>query len=238
MIKSAIEKIVDLAKPTYFEVNGRKYFGGNSSPILEPMPDPLKLATLTGLVEYVKNEPNLGAFVKVDNHTTVSVRGPIFGTFEQRKLFAVAKFERDSSTFFRFGQWYLAEEFIIALQSQFCHSDNLGSILSVVGNIRDEAVRTTSDDGITQTVTARAGIARVAELEVPNPVTLYPYRTFLEVDQPPLLCVLRLKSGTKDSGAPSCALFEADGGLWQIEAMRRIQEWLRERLPEELVVIA
>lgn len=233
MIKAAIEKILELQRPDVFVVDGRNYFA-NHEPVYEPKPATIELSTLSGLVDFAKELDKY--FIHVQSETRVSVMGPVFGPFRQRTTYASSKFTQDPSSIFHFGQWYHPEEFIIALQSQFYAAGYLGTILSVVGNIRDENVKTTADDGIRQTVTARAGIARIESVEVPNPVTLYPYRTFTEIDQPPLLCVLRLKSGVKDSGVPGCALFEADGGMWRIEAMRRIKEWLVERLPDVVVI--
>jgi len=64
---------------------------------------------------------------------------------------------------------------------------------------------------------------------VPNPVTLRPYRTFSEVEQPASQFVFRMKTG---GSSPSCALFNADGGAWALEAIENIKRWLSDRLPE------
>jgi len=80
------------------------------------------------------------------------------------------------------------------------------------------------DDGVTQAVEAKTGIARVENVTVPNPVTLRPYRTFLDVaEQPKCLFVFRMRQADK---GPECALFEADSGLWKLEAIRQIKDWL------------
>ena len=102
-----------------------------------------------------------------------------------------------------------------------------------MSSIKDETVRISGDDGFTQTVTARAGVALVEEVKVPNPVTLRPYRTFMEVEQPPSSFVLRLRSGDK---SPNVSLHEADGGQWKLEAIRAIKAFLAEQLPEMLIV--
>jgi len=78
----------------------------------------------------------------------------------------------------------------------------------------------------------------VEQRAVPNPVTLLPYRTFNEIAQPPGRFVLRMKSGVASGQRPAVALFEADGGAWQLEAIRRIRDWLRMNVPEEVAVIA
>lgn len=100
----------------------------------------------------------------------------------------------------------------------------------------DEAVKNVSDDGLTQTINVRAGITRVGEVDVPNPVTLRPFRTFPEIEQPASQYVLRLRSGGKGGGPPECALFGVDSGLWEIEAIALIKSWLQERLPGFTVI--
>ena len=121
---------------------------------------------------------------------------------------------------FNFGQWYDVESFIIAMQSCFVQNEDSEKILKVVGNIKEEAVRQTGDDGISQQVTAKTGIATVENIKVPNPVVLAPFRTFREIAQPESKFVFRMQQG------PRCALFEADGGAWKLDAMARIKEWL------------
>ncbi|HRT84379.1 MAG TPA: hypothetical protein P5523_07040 [Bacteroidales bacterium] len=121
---------------------------------------------------------------------------------------------------FNFYQFYDVESFIIAMQSCFVQNEDSDRILRIVGNIREEAVKQTGDNGISQMVTAKTGIATVEEVKVPNPVILAPYRIFREIEQPESKFVFRMQMG------PRCALFEADGGAWRLNAMARIKEWL------------
>ena len=108
-------------------------------------------------------------------------------------------------------------------------------ILAFIASIKEVSDRTSADDGISQAVTAKTGVALVAEVKVPNPVTLRPYRTFLEVDQPAISCVFRLRQG------PMLSLHEADGGLWRLEAIQSIKTYLEkamEGLGQDIPVIA
>jgi hypothetical protein len=116
---------------------------------------------------------------------------------------------------------------IIFLPSCFVENNDKAKILKIVGNIKDKAVRQYGDDGITQQVTAKTGLALVEDVPVPNPVMLAPFRTFMEVEQPESKFVFRMKRG--DDG-PECALFEADGGAWKLEAMKRIKAYLQAEL--------
>ena len=83
-------------------------------------------------------------------------------------------------------------------------------------------------------MTVAAGITRVAEAPVPNPIKLRPYRTFLEVEQPASLFVFRLREN-KEAGIQA-ALFEADGGMWENLARLKIKDFLHERLADKIIL--
>jgi hypothetical protein len=170
--------------------------------------------------------------VQVMSHAEVRVVGrQLYGRFRQRETFAVASLETLFGGTFGFGRFITAEEFVIGLQSLFVDSDDRASVLALVGNLREEAVRTTSDNGVTQTVTARQGVAMAAEKDVPTLVKLRPFRTFREVAQPASDFVLRLRGGGKEGGGqPMVALFEADGGAWKAEAIGLVVGYLKAQL--------
>ncbi len=125
---------------------------------------------------------------------------------------------------------------MISLQALFVDEGDRARTLALLGSIRSDEVVTANDDGITQTVIAQAGVVLNRQVEVPNPVTLAPYRTFREVDQPTSPFVLRLATphGQK---LPQAALFEADGGAWRLVAMERIGRLLRTTVPDDVAVI-
>ncbi|MDF9627266.1 hypothetical protein P5775_32030, partial [Bacillus cereus] len=89
-------------------------------------------------------------------------------------------------------------------------------------------VKEIGDDGVSQAVTVKTGVASRGNAKVPNPVQLSPYRTFVEVKQPESKFVFRMREGAR------CGLFEADGGAWKLEAMNNIKEYLNEALAQEI----
>lgn len=129
---------------------------------------------------------------------------------------------------FPFNEFLGMEEFNIALQSKFVANDHRAILLQVVGNVSEDNVRNTGDDGVSQAVTINQGVASKAAVKVPNPVDLAPYRTFLEVTQPESQFIFRMKDG------PRGAIFEADGGAWRNQAIVNIREYLKEQLSEEI----
>lgn len=82
------------------------------------------------------------------------------------------------------------------------------------------------DNGMTQTVQVKKGIALAAREQVRPIVNLRPYRTFLEVEQPESAFLIRVREGMQ------VGIIEADGGMWKIEARRNIAAYLEKELKE------
>src|SRR3712207_352563 len=132
------------------------------------------------------------------------------------------------------GNYYGTEEFNILLQSAFVQNEDRDILLKVVGNIKEEVIKSVGDDGISQAATIKTGVATMGDVIIPNPVSLIPRRTFNEVEPPESQFIFRMKDG------PRCALFEADGGAWKNEAMKNIKEYLASALEdiEGLIIIS
>jgi hypothetical protein len=238
-----------LARPQAIKVNGVEhvYFptqgGGWIRDELETparLPEILTLGTLESFVQYlIENRDGLDETKLVIHvqHDRVRVLGPAFGTFAQRAEHARASLGAllDEEGF-SFGRWIDPETFTVDLQRCFVPSPALAAVLKVVGNIKDETVRQLEDDGTTQTVRTKAG-AILAEVNIPNPVSLAPYRTFREVEQPESRFVLRVRKGAEGQ-LPTCALFLADGEAWKLAAVESLRDWLDTRVPEKIPVLA
>lgn len=236
MIKAAIEKILDLAKIEQFEIAGRKYTSAGVIPVKEPVPATLKVHTLSGIVDYIKEKVDpLDAgdyFLHVYSPTQVSLYGAFKKTsFCERPEFLEAIFDPPAITQ---GQYTSLENFIIGLQAFFVSTENRAELLKLIGNIKDENVTQFDDDGVTQAVTAKASISMVKLSPVPNPVRLRPYRTFPEVEQPESIFVFRMRKN--DGDMPACGLWEADNKLWKVEAVKSIAAWLHKELPDVPII--
>jgi hypothetical protein len=229
MIKEAIQYIVGLGNVDTTEIGNQVYSTQMLHLVKEEKPSSLQIRSLSGLVDYVKS------FFDADELSTsrmVHVLSPseviVFSTFNrdyERNQYIKATAMLPS---FSFDNWYDSEEFNIKLQSAFVSNQDRNIMLKVVGNIREDAVKTVGDYGVSQSVVAKTGISTVDNVLVPNPVVLAPYRTFIEVVQPESEFIFRMKNG------PKCALFEADGGAWKLVAMQRIKVYLEEALKEEI----
>lgn len=202
--------------------------------IAGPTPTTIKVYTLGALRDYlVANRDRLDLatlVVHVVSSQIVRVESALHDTLRTRECYLQAEASNLTDGFL--SKWLSIEEFVIGLQARFVDNDDRRKVLALVGNIKDESVKTANDDGITQTVTAKTGVALVATAVVPNPVALRPFRTFREVTQPESPFVLRMQTG------PSGALFEADGGAWRLNAVEAIRKWLAAELPSTISVLA
>lgn len=198
-------------------------------PPAEPRLKPLDINTLTGVVQYRRFMAAEPLFIHVASPTQVYILTPADGRHKQRDIHVDADCESIIGKGFRFGEFMEIEQFIINLQSQFVDDENRALVLSCVGNLASESVRTLADDGVSQAVEVKNQLAQRNVARVPNPISLCPYRTFPEVDQPASSFVLRLRQG-KEGEMPKAALFEADGGRWKLAAITAIAEWIDSQL--------
>ena len=244
MLKEAMQYIAGLKEesmdPKVLEINGKTYCNKDLKRYdQEPMADQIEATTLSAMVHYIKScskELRETMIVHVDSPTCVRLYS---GLTKERKREYIFK----SSAIvpkFNFDSWYDQERFIIELQADFEVTPDLEAILKVAGNVEANTTAKYGDDGVSQKTTIKQGIASKADVLVPNPVTLIPYRTFLEVVQPASEFVFRIRD---DHGEPVFKIVEAEGGLWRNEAMTRIKEYLQNMLKcdpvyERITIIA
>lgn len=248
MIQKAIEYIVGLSKPNQIIYNDEIFADKKMNRIRVGISaDTVKLKTLSSLIDYIRE--NTGVFF--ERKIIVQVVSPTC-----IRVFAQNSEERDLETKeylevnagvpqFKFGYWYDNEEFVINVMSKFISSsyesiaggvrNDKDDVLQFAGTVQDGTVANYGDNGISQSATIKTGILDVEDRIIPNPVHLMPYRTFIEVEQPTSQFIFRMKSGRGDG--VSCALFEADGGAWENEAMQNVKCYLVsefEKMKEQL----
>lgn len=182
--------------------------------------------TLTSIVDYIRSgaDGRNDLFIQIKNPHEVVLLGAL-NKYGERECLINATTSNDE---FSFGEFLNREELNIALQSQFAQSEDQAAILKFIGNYKESTSNTASDDGITQTATVQTGAASVSTARVPNPVTLKPYRTFLEVEQPESQFIFRMREGMRGG------LFEADGGAWKNEAIQNIKKYFTKELAGKL----
>lgn len=230
MLKEFVDKIVSLAPVGRFQIHGREY-ADRPLGLVEPPRShvPLELMTLTGLVDAVRAklddlDPSVW-LIEVKSHHGVRIVSRHTGLYGRREVLLSASL--NDGELFPFGRFLPREEFVIGLQSRFLQTGDVIGLLRQASSLEMSAVTLSEDDGVSQRTTVKQGMALKETVTVKGRVLLSPYRTFREVAQPPSEFVFRLRA--KDGMVPECALFEADGGAWKLDAVLIIKAWLEEQ---------
>lgn len=238
---AVINRFLELAAPNISTHEALEFTDKPLSIIKPPKKDSLELATLTGLADAITaqveglTDITVGDYMlHVDSPTSVRFVARATDKFGNRREVAVAEYPK-AITPFRFGAWHDPENFIIGVQAGFQpffvdgaggqgSATDLDYVLKVASNISAEASTVNQDDGISQNVTMKSGIVLKDNATLKSRVKLAPYRTFTEIAQVVSEFVFRTKT---DGERILLALFEADGGRWQIDAATAIADWLK-----------
>lgn len=234
-LKEALQYITGLKEesmePKVLEINGDTYCTKDLRRYHRfPLAEELRVNTLSAIVDYIKGKPE-----ELQNTMLLHIKSPT-----EVKLYSGLVDERNREYLmsanaivneFQFDHYYDQERFLIELQANFLDTDDLQKIKMVSGNIQAGTTANYDDDGVSQKTTINSGIANKTDVIVPNPVSLRPYRTFSEVEQPESHYVFRIKDSER---GPAFKLVEADGGLWKDATMQKIKEYLEFELADEL----
>ena len=228
MLKELYERILKSARPETVEIKGQTF----STERLHLIPDSpsvnaIEIHSLTGIVDYVKSK-----FDK-DRKFLIHIKSPSevvlvdqLDTTHNRRTFVTSEAILPSIPFERFVD---REKFQIMLQANFVETPHREVVLDIISHIHiDDGGVELKDNGLTQTVTVKQGAATLSAQQLPPRVALKPFRSFVEVSQPASEYVFRMNN----QGA--CALFEADGGSWQLEAIENIHEYFIRELADQV----
>ena len=241
MLKAAIEKIVELASPSVIQVNGKTFSNERFTEVKEQLyyPHRLDLNSLDGIVKMIQTEARekdlrQDVYIPVEDNTvdnrlyvrvTEYDRVDVFTSYDTRG--ERISLYRSSADVPGFREGFRDREtMLIQLRSLFLQTPDVAYLLDLLSKMSDEEKVTSQDNGVTQVVEARKGVALKEQVEVRPRVKLTPFRTFLEVDQPESEFLLRVGDGGQ------VGLFEADGGVWKLVAKRSIVAYLEGRLKD------
>lgn len=193
-----------------------------------PRSGALQVSTLQAVVDYLISSPDHQD--KMVLHIQSPTRVTLYGTTNvDRKR--DEWLQADAITpHFTFDNWYDIEDINIKLQAGFAPTDAANELKAILGNVMEQVVRNTGDDGVSQSVVTKQSIMAGESQPVPSRVTLKPFRSFVELpDQPASDFILRLKT---INGGMHAKLVEADGGAWKIEAIQNIKDWIIAQLED------
>lgn len=237
MIKEALGYLVGLgATKEFVDNNGDTWMDKPMHRIKECIPAVQKLLTvhsLESLVQYINGGRDksedfkywVPSFIMIESPALVAVKSRLDDD-GNRDTFIVATCDEPQ---FQFGRFMEVEPFILAMHGHFLPSGKgnaFQQVLAIVSSLTAQDENAIKDTGLTQVVTTRRGIDIKPE-EIPNPMVLYPYRSFPEIQPVAAPFLLRVKA---EENTPMVALFETDGGRWKIDARRRIKDFMVKQL--------
>jgi hypothetical protein len=226
---ATIDRVIELAPAKNLMVEGFTHIDKDKSVklFMPPTPDPIEIDTLTGFVnlaeigfegfDATKTLIHVEAFDEVHLVSTASDK------YGRRRKYVIARAPKPERTF-TFNSYMSQELFNINLRSMFVQTPDLDELVAVAGNIAKVSELKQEDDGFSQSVSAKNGQVMVKTVTLKPRVTLKPFRTFLEVEQPSGDYIFRVQYDEMKGN--TCALFEADAGRWKLTAMNTIKDYL------------
>ena len=226
MLAKMIDKIVSLKETKIFEIGGQTYTDGHLTRIPPHVdrPEAISVSGLDGVCKLIRTElekVDTTIMVQAKSYKSVEVMTTYLEDFSRNVLYRAEADVPGLRTGFRDRETALIE-----LRSLFIPGEGTAYLLDLLSRMTDENSVSTQDNGVTQTVEARQGIALKERVEVRPRVVLQPFRTFLEVDQPESEFLLRVDA---EKGV---GLFEADGGVWKLEAKKNIAAYFAKSLSD------
>jgi|SRR5579885_786874 len=240
MIREAIDRIIGLAAPNYYDYLDKdgnvalRYSDKSLHLIKPPRAAALEFYTLQGLVDYVRLDLQRGAttegrVIHVKSPDEVIYESEIDAAFRDRETFAVA--QHDPRSVFAFGAKLDPEMFNIHVQTHFAEygdRTDKARLQELVGKLGAESKSETEDDGISQSVTLKAGVTLQRRAQIANPFKLAPFRTFPEIEQPIGPFIFRVHQA--GANGVTCCLYECDNNAWKIDAVHSIADWLKDKV--------
>ena len=228
MSRELYDRIQETAKTEVLHIGTKDYTTEKVYMVEDPIyfPENFCVNTLAGLAEILKTE--------IDRHTyqpmIVNVRYShvveVFAAYDDRFVRSNPYTARFDSVPLTIGQYMPHEEFMIELRSKYVRNDDVEYLLGLLASVVDENSVKSTDNGLSQKVEVQKGITTIGEEIIKPIVSLAPYRTFLEVEQPESEFLVRLKEGGQ------IGLFEADGGAWKLKAKENVAAYLRNDLKQ------
>ncbi len=230
MLKEAIEKIVMLAGPT-FQTIGDHTFADKEMTEIRPeidSPSEKSLTSLDSVVKLIKTEAaklyagpfyiTVPAFNRVECFVQpVADKRYIRSTLYSANATDVPGWDPEVKLPF--------ERAAIALQTRFQKTTDSDYALRLLSQITCGGKVTYNDDGVAMSVITQKGISLQGTETIRPLVSLKPYRTFQELEQPASVYLIRIDER-------GISFIEADGGMWKLTARQTIKAYFDTELAD------
>lgn len=229
MLKEAIQYLVGLKDNKTYDIGGDTYSDHELVRIAPHVDRPREIQVngLSSIADLIREEndifvDSLPIYIRIIDAREVAV----FTSYDDMMARdALYRCSCDAPCFSH--GWMDHDEAVIKLRSIFVQDGDISDleyVMDLLSRVSKESSVTSSDNGISQTVEARQGVALSQRVKVRPIVRLTPYRTFLEVEQPTSEFLLRLDEDGR------VGLLEADGGRWKMDAKQYISEFFHREL--------
>ena len=228
MIKEALQYLVGLKENKTYDINGKTY----SDHKLELIEDErfyrreIKFNSLDAIVKMIQAERGDykgPVFIRISSHNDVDVFTRPDDHENRKWPYSTSCVDAE----FKAG-WRSQQEAIIELKSRFIPTDDSEYLINLISRINSDQGVQSTDNGVSQIVVTKQGVTLVGSETVKPRLKLQPFRTFREVPQPVSEFILRVDD------QKGIGLFEADGGIWKMEAKDNIKRYFEENLAEEI----
>lgn len=236
MLKEALQYLVSLKDNKIYTINGDTYSDHDLHRI-EPhvdRPSQIEVNGLDSIVSLVRAELDMEdsqpVFIRICGPREVHVFSCLDEFMGRDHLYRAVC---DAPKWV--PGWNDQEAAIIQLRSMFLPGSDVDYLLELISSISKEDGVQSDDNGVSQAVTARTGVALKRVVAVKPRVSLRPFRTFMEVEQPESPFLIRVNERQIN-------FIEADGGMWKLKARETVKAHLEQLLADEVacgaVVIA
>jgi hypothetical protein len=230
LIKEAIEKIVQLAGPTFQTIGEHTYSDKTMEEIRPVIDSPAEksLTSLDAVVKLIKTEAaklypgpfyiTIPAFDRVE----------VFGQPDAYKRYVRPVLYSANAT--DAPGWnpetkMAFEQAAVALQTRFQETPDQKYALQLLSQITCGGKVTYNDNGVAMSVVTSKGIALQENATIKPLISLKPYRTFQEIEQPTSIYLFRIDER-------GITFFEADGGMWKLTARQTIKAFFDTELAD------
>ena len=229
MLQKALSYLVGLKENKIYEIDGKNWSDNKLTLVEEPdyYRQEIEFGSLDAIVKMVTSEiedylvDGKPVFIRVTDHKNVDVfTRP---DKKENRVWPYSAVCRDAE--FREG-WRDQQAAIIELRSRFLPTTDSEYLLSLISRINNEQGVQSEDNGVSQKAVTKQGVSLMSSENVKPRLVLKPFRTFREVPQPESEFILRLDENGR------IGIFEADGGIWKMEAKDNIKKYLEEKLAD------
>ena len=235
MIKAAIEKIQEMATPQRLDKDGRIFVvRGNGTEEIQPdvfLPEITNLNSLDAMVKMVKTEAikrwKPPFYITIPSPTKVHCYPQPEG--EEKRFHRAVYYTAIATDIpgWNTSEQMTFEEAMIALRTRFQPTEDTVYALKLLSDITTGAKVTYNDNGIATSVVTKKGIDLQSNAAIRPIVSLKPYRTFQEVEQPASDFLIRVNER-------GILFTEADGGMWRLAARNTIKAFFEAAFASEI----